>query len=57
MENVGENEEKRKGKEENEKCKGKKAPKNTEDFFPACHFRKPLKVFLGLPNWKFLPGK
>ena len=48
-----ENEEKwkhEKGKEENEKLKGKKA----EDLFT---FRKTLKLLRGLPKRKFLPGK
>ena len=50
-----------KGKEENEKCKGKKDYTKAEDFFFffAFHFTfmNPLKLFLGLPEWKFLPGK
>ena len=49
------------------KCKRKKVPKKTEDLFFlififiyffiflffACHYRKSLKVNLGLANWKF----
>ena len=60
------------GKEENRKMRknGKKMKKRrrkmknvsgkrtekTEDFFPLS-FRKPMKLFRGLPKWIFLPGK
>ena len=48
-----------KKKEENEKCKGKRLTK-AEDFYffvLLFTFRKPLKLFRGLPKWKFLKAK
>ena len=45
----------RKGNEKNEKCKGKGALKKLILF--RFSRKKPLKLFRGLPEWEFLPGK